>query len=806
MSWLIRDLHYGLRESIRRPGFTALAILTLAFGVGATTAMYSVIYNVLLNPFPYAEPRRMVDVVIEDTARTSGGIGGALTVPEFRAYVDESDVFEEAVGTESSVKQRRTEYGSEEIVVGAATPNLFHFLGVKPLLGRVSTEEDAKPGASPVAVMSYQAWMTRFGGDPAILGHTILVDGKALTIIGVMPPHFAWNTDDIWIPDRVDHNDPKPMDRGFWLQARLKPGISLPQAQAQLNVIAKRLAKLYPERYPKRFTIKVLTVIDWVVGKFRAVLYTLFGAVGLLLLIACCNVANMLLSRATAREREIAVRAALGATRFQIVRQLLVESSILSLCGGVLGLVLAYGGTNALVRLMPPYTIPVETVIEISIPVLLFALASAVATTFLFGVAPALHSIRKELAPGLSGSGKGEGDGTRHSSLRSLLVVAEVALSLILLVGAGALMRSFLSMTNLDLGFNSHNIVVVQLRISTATPAQRRQLVEAATARLAGMPGIVAVSAGTGVPPYSGIRTELDVTGKIHAEQWNGQFETCDSEFFRTVGIRFLSGRAFSRGEVADARKVAVVNQTLVSRYFGNGSPIGSRIRVKFLSAARDKISDPVFEIIGVVADIRNRGLEAPIEPEVFLPMTITSLRFPTILIRIASDAPGQIAAIRSAVGAVGGSLVAPEPAFLDDLLAQYSYSRPRFSAFLMSVFAGVGLLLIATGIYGVMAYTVSQQTREIGIRMALGAQPAQVFRAVLGVAIRLIGIGVVGGALGSVLANRLVARLVWTVAAFDPVVLSLGIATITILGVAASYVPALRATKVQPVAALRHE
>jgi predicted permease len=806
MSWLIRDFRYGLREGVRRSGFTALAVLTLALGVGSATAMYSVIYNVLLNPFPYAEPRRMVDVVIEDTTQGSGGIGGALTVPEFRAYVDESNVFEEAVGTEGREKQRRTEYGTEDILVGAATPNLFHFLGVKPLLGRVSTDEDAKPGASPVAVLSYQAWMARFGGDPAILGRTIQVDDKALTIVGIMPPHFAWNTDDLWIPDRVDHTDPRPMERGFWLQARLKRGISLEQAQAQLNVIAKRLAKLYPERYPKHFTIRVLTVIDWVVGKFRAVLYTLFGAVGLLLLIACCNVANMLLSRATAREREMAVRAALGATRLQIVRQLLVESSVLSLCGGVLGAVLAYGGTKALSHFMPPYTIPVETVIEVSIPVLLFALGCAATTTLLFGVVPAVHATRKELAPGLSGAGKGEGSGSRHGGLRNLLVVAEVALSLILLVGAGALMRSFLSMTNLDLGFNSHNIVVMQPRLSTATPAQRRQIIEGAIARLASVPGVVAVTAGVGLPPYGGIRSELDVTGKIHSEQWKGQFETCDSQFFRAIGIRFLSGRPFSRGEAVNARKVAVVNQTLASRYFGHENPIGGRIRVSLLSTAGEKMADPVFEIIGVVADIRNRGLEMPTEPEVFLPLTITNIGFPGILIRTASDAPSVIPAIRSEARAIDRNLVEREPEFLDDLLAKYSYSRPRFSVFLMSIFASVGLLLVGTGIYGVMAYAVSQQTRDIGIRMALGAQQAQVFGAVLGVAIRLIGLGVVGGTLGSLFANRVVAKLVWTVAALDPMVLFAGIAVIAILGVAACYFPALRATRVQPVTALRHE
>ncbi len=336
------------------------------------------------------------------------------------------------------------------------------------------------------------------------------------------------------------------MERAFWLQARLKPGISLEQAQAQLNVIAKRLAALYPKRYPKKFTIKVLTIIDWVVGKFRAVLYTLFGAVGLLLLIACCNVANMLLSRATAREREISVRAALGATRFQILRQLLVESSILSLGGGMVGVALAYGGTRALSSLMPPNTIPVETEIKIRIPVLLFTLASAAVTALLFGVAPALHSTRRDLARGLSGASKGEGSGLRHGSLRNLLVVAEVALSLVLLVGAGALMRSLLSIMDLDLGFNPHNIVSARPRIPNATQAQRRQFVEMATSRLGSLPGVTRAAATTGLPPYGGNRTELDVPGKTHLEQWRGVVEACDDRYFSAVGFRFLSGRSFS--------------------------------------------------------------------------------------------------------------------------------------------------------------------------------------------------------------------------------------------------------------------
>jgi putative ABC transport system permease protein len=598
------------------------------------------------------------------------------------------------------------------------------------------------------------------------------------------------------------------MERAFWLQGRLKRGISLQQAQAELNVVAGRLAKLYPKRYPKKFTIKVLTVIDWVVGKFRAVLYTLFGAVGLLLLIACCNVANMLLSRATAREREIAIRAALGATRLQILRQLLIESSILSLGAGAVGVLFAYGGVKALTHFIPPYTIPVETVIDIRMPVLLFALGSAVVTTLLFGVAPALHSTRRDLAPGLAGAGKGEGGGgSRHGGLRNLLVVAEVALSLILLVGAGGLMRSFLLMMNLELGFNSSGIIAAQPRISNISPAGQWQLVEAITSRLGRLPGVKAVTAASGLPPYGGFRTELDVLGKTHSERWTGRFEACDSEYFGTIGFRFLNGKPFSRYDVANARKVAVVNQTFVTRYFGRENPIGKLVRVDLLSKVGEKMPEPVFEVIAVAADIRNQGLEEATVPEVFLPLTITSLTFPRILVRTSVEPRGLIGVVRSELQAINKNLVRQEPALLDDLIAKYSYSRPRFSVFLMSVFSSIGLLLVGTGIYGVMAYAVSQQTREIGIRMALGAEQLQVFRGVFGVAIRLIFLGLVGGTLGSFVTNRLIATQVWTATtSFDPWVLMGCVATIVTLGLSACYVPALRATKVQPVVALRHE
>jgi putative ABC transport system permease protein len=564
--------------------------------------MYSVIYNVLLNPFPYTDPRRMVDVVIRNS--NDGSIRGGLTVPEFRAFVDESGVFEDAVGANSTQMLYRSENGVEQFSIVALTPNTFRFLGVSALLGRTFHEQDAAAGSAPVGVMSHKAWITYFNGDPGVLGRTVLLDNNPITIVGVMPPRFTWNTADVWIPDAAERGDPSGMRKAFWLQARLKRGLSLSQAEAQLNIIAGRLAQLYPDRYPKRFTMNVITVIDWVVGKFRWVLYTLFGAVGLLLLIACCNVANMLLARATMRERELAIRSALGASRFRILQQTFVESLLLALGGGALGVIFAYSGLRALKQFIPPYTIPVETEIGISTSVLLFSLGVALFTALLFGVAPALQSTRRDVAQGLSASGKGADLGTRHGGLRRALVVCEVTLSLVLLSGAAVLMQSFLSLVNQNMGFNPQNLLATRMDLPNATPAEKRQFFNAALQRLAALPGVAFAGLSSGIPPYGGAVTDIDVPGKPHPEQWSGQFELCNDTYFPALGFRFVSGSPIAPSDVATGRKVAVINETLRKRYFGKEDPIGKQIRLLRFASVPGGIPDPTFVIVGVVQDV----------------------------------------------------------------------------------------------------------------------------------------------------------------------------------------------------------
>ncbi len=805
MQWLYRDLRYGLRESARRPGFLTLAILTLALGIGAVTTMYSVIHNVLLNPFPYTNPRRMVDVIIQDTERDKVA-RGALSIPEFRAYVDETDVFEEAVGEDPKEMVYRGPYGSEELTVVAVTPNTFHFLGVPPLIGRTAMSDDAKAGATPVALLSHTAWMKYFNGDRSVIGQKVVLDNRGMIVIGVMPPHFAWNNADVWIPDAASLSDPDGKDKGFWLQARLKHGISLSQAEAQLGVIAKRLAQRYPDRYPKKFKIKVVSVIDWVVGKFRLVLYTLFGAVGLLLLIACCNVANMLLARATAREREIAIRSAVGATRFQILRQLLIESMLLAIGGGVLGAALAYAGVKALVHFVPPYTLAGETEIAIKLPVLIFCMALAALTALLFGIAPALFATRRDLAPGLASSGKGAGGGIGRGRLRNSLVISEVALSLVLLAGSGVLMRSFFAEMNLDLGFNPRNLLLLELLLPNATSARKHQFFETAAAKLNAMPGVIAASVTSGAPPYDSFSTEIKILGKTEVEKQTGSFDLCNQDYFRTVGFRLLRGTLLTQQDISSAHKVAVVNQTLVRKYFGGHDPLGRHITLSRLREGPDAIADPSFEIVGIVADVTNRGPEESVEPEAFIPSTVSNLGFPNLLVRTSSDTTQMVASIWREIRAVNNSAIQYKARTVESMLHDFSYARPQFSALLMGVFAAIGLVLVGTGVYGVMAYSVSQQTREIGIRMALGAQRLDVFRAVIGMALRMMGIGLVLGGLASFATNRVISSDISKVAVFDPVTLIGGVLVVAVLGFAASYLPALRATQINPVAALRHE
>jgi putative ABC transport system permease protein len=809
MGWLWKDVRFGLRGLRKERGFAVLAMLALALGIGATTAIFSVIENVLLDPFPYTDANRLVTVMIHDSKGSGPGGRPVFLVPEYLDYRDQNHVFDRVIGVNRTDVLYKNGQGTEQFDGAEVTTDTFQFLGMGPLLGRGIQPDDEKPGAPPVFVMSYKMWRKTFGFDRNVVGRSFVLNGETRACIGVMPERFTWWGADLWLPTALSRSDPDVKTRRFFLLGHMKPGVTERAVISDFDVLARREARLYPKEYPQQFTVETRTLLDGVVGRFRSTLLILMGAVTLLLLIACGNVANLLLARATAREKEMAIRASLGASRGRLLGQLLIESLLLALGGAVLGCVFAYGGLKALVALIPEQTIPDEAVIRLNLPVLLFALATAVLTALLCGIAPALHASRRDLQGPLRDTGKGVGGGSRHGGLRNALVVAEVALSIVLLAGAGLLMRSLFALQHVELGLNPDKILVARLPL----PRDRYKTVEQKTAffrqllpRLHALPGVAAATETSTLPPYGGIGSDIEIPGKTHSEKWNAIFQLCSDRYFDTLGIRLLRGRLLTEAEVDGARKVAVVNETLVKKFFGAEGPLGRRIKLAQLSEIPDPVKDPTFEIVGVVADVKNHGIQDPPEPELFIPYTVTGAFERGILVRTAREPLPMLNAVRKEIWSVDSNVALTLTGTLDGYLKKFSYAQPQFGLVLISVFAGIGLLLVSIGVYGVMAYTVSRQTYDIGIRMALGAPQSSVLGLVIKMGVKLIALGGLLGLAASLGLTRLIASQLWGVSPSDPLTFVSVIALLAIVGLAACYFPARRASLVDPLIALRHE
>lgn len=800
-----RDASYALRSLRRTPGFAAVAIATLALGIGAVTVIYSVLRNVLLDPFPYRNPQRMVDVLVRDGAGNI--LRGELPTPEFLDFQEQSDAFDEVAGAQGEGMNLTTEAGTEAVSVIWVTPNTFGFLGVPPLLGRALDAGDARPDAPPVAVMNHRTWTTLFGGEASVVGRVVRLDGEPRTIVGVMPPRFEWHVGDFWIPGPVSRADPNAARTRRWFQAHLKKGVTIEQAAAQLNAIAARRAKAYPSEYPDRSRIQVITVIDWVVGRFRGVLYTLFGAVGLLLLIACCNVANMLLARATTREREVALRAALGASRGRLVRQLLMESAVLASGGAALGCLLADAGIRVLALLLPRSGVAWEVQLRIDRPVLVFTLVVTVLATLAFGLFPALHGARRELVAGASGGRSGTAS-RRHTRMRNALVIAEVAFSVVLLCGAGLLMRTFLGLVGVDLGFDPRRLLLT----STSFPpgaarsalSQRRFYLEALE-RLNALPGVLRAAVTSAYPPSGGMSSALEVPGKGPLEPPAAQVQFCSEQYAAVLGLELLEGRHLSAEDVVASRKVAVVNRTLATRHLGAGGAVGRSIRLPRLLSLPTPVADPTFEVIGVVADIANQGVRDAPAPQAIVPFTLRGPAALGFVVRTATD-PGPLsAALRRELQAVDRDVAVAQPTTLEARLRRI-HEQPRFSLVVLALFAGTGALLVGLGVYGVLAYTVAQQTRQIAIRMALGGERRHVLRMVFRTGSSLLAVGLAVGLCASLFTNRLLEAQLWRVSPQDPLTRLATMALVLTIGGLACWVPARRATRVQLVTALKEE
>ncbi len=807
MHWLWQDARFGIRTLLKDRGFLATAVLALALGIGSVTVIFSVIDNVLLEPFPYTDGQRLVAIQIRDSATNDYYGREFFSPPEFLDYQEQNRAFDRSIGVRQANVIWTLPNSVESFKAAFTTGNTFQFLGVAPMLGRYAIPDDARPGAPPVVVLSYKVWQGRFSRDPAIVGKTFILDGTPRTVIGVMPKRFAWWGADIWIPAAVDRADSGPTAQYFFLLGHLKPGLTPASAQPDVDLLARHLAEVYPKNYPKKFTVHLQTLSDNVVGKFRETLYTLLAAVGLLLLIACANVANLLLAKATAREKEFAIRSSLGAGRWQVIRQLLVESILLGLCGAAVGCLFAWGGLKALLAVLPQFTFPDEADIALNLRVLAATALIALLTSLIFGMAPAFGSFSKNLSDPLKAGGRGN-SGFRRGRLRNVLIVAEVALSLLLLSGAGLLMRSFMAERQTDLGLDPKKLLAGFIDLGKRYPKAEDQyrFVRELTSRVDTLPGVTSASGALDFLPFGGPDTAFEIPGKTHTEKWTGQMGFVDANFFDTLGFRLLQGRLLTNADVTDMRKVVVINAALAGRYFAGENPIGKQIELTGLRTAPVPVSDPRFEIVGVVSDIRNHGLRDPVLAEAYGPISVEAMGRFMLYVRTAGNPAALTKPVESEVMKMDSNVHPQQTSTLEAALDENEFAQPRFGLQIFSVFAGVGLVLVALGIYSVVSYTVSQQVREIGIRLALGASTGTILRMVMLAGMRFILTGAVLGLLAAFLVLRLMRSQIANVSTYDPLTLASAIAVLTLVGMAACYLPSLRAMRVDPLVSLRHE
>ena len=815
MQTLIQDLRYGARMLLKNPGFTLIAVITLALGIGANTAIFSVVNAVLLRPLPYAEPERLVALWESNTQRPESR--NSISYPNFFDWRAQSKSF----------KRMASYYTNDMALTGVAapvnlrsavvSPELFATLGVKPQLGRWFVGEEEKPGIR-AAIINHGLWQRQFGGDPNIVGRAVTLNGKQFNVVGVMPAGFQFPIEaepvEVWVTSSIDgeKSDPKEPaqneQRGaLFLQAvgRLNPGVTLERAQAEMNVIGANLEKQYPDTNT-RHGVKLIPYHNDLVHDYSEALWLILGAVGCVLLIACANVANLLLARATARYKEIAVRAALGADRRRVIRQLLTESLLLGLGGGLLGLLLAWWGAAALIRLIPE-DVPRLAEINIDGRVFGFTLLISVVTGVVFGLAPALQASKVELTEAIKEGSRGSGAGGR-GRLRGALVVAEIAIALMLLIGAGLLLQTFRRLQQVDLGFDTHNILTATVELPDARypkPEQAAAFYQTLLDRVKAMPGVEAVSAV--VPqPLSGdmMMISFDIEGRNipKGERPVSHFRSISLDYFSVMKIPLLAGRAFTERDDAHGPGVVIVNETFAKRHFPNESPIGKHVKPGIALEG-----EPIWrEIVGVVKDVKHRqSLSRDYEPEYYLPHAQMPINNMNLVVRATNDPRSLAGAIQHEVQSLDRDI----PVYRIKTLEQYlgvAVSQPKFNALLLSLFAGLALLLTAIGLYGVMAYSVVQRAQEIGIRIALGARTGDVLKMVLRQGLKLTALGLLIGLAAAYALTRYMQSLLFGVRAADP----LTFAAIALLLIAAAllacWIPARRATKVDPMVALRCE
>jgi len=808
MDWLWQDLRFGFRSLRKDHAFVLACVAALGLGIGSTTAIFSVIDNVLLNPFPYTDSSHIYGFRIVGNASNAAADRNYFSVPEFLDYQQRNRIFRDTMGVWETTTLMGSGDRLQPLDTDMVTGNAFQFLGVAPLLGRPIVPEDARPGAPPVFVLSYKVWLSRFGRDPGIVGQTFLLNDKPTTLIGIMPQRFAFWGGDIWMPATVDPAEPGAERRNFVLYGHLRPDLDIRAAEAELTGLAKQLARIYPHSYPAQFSVRLDSLGYIAVGRFRNALLTLLAAVGLLLLIACANVANLLLAKSSARQKELALRLTLGAGKWRLVRQLMVESILLSAGGAAAGCLFASAAVRGLIALIPIYTFPDEAVISINREVLAATVVVAIATAFIFGLAPALAAARGDVNESLRSGARGN-TGFRRGRMRHALVAGEVTLSMLLLTGSGLLMRSFFIERQIDLGFRTSHLLTTALSLPPAryptTDSQARFAGEL-IAHLEALPGVISAAAAVDYPPNGGSATEFEIPGVAHFERWKGLLEPCSWQYFQTVGLRLVSGRLPTAQDDHGKRRVAVINETMARKYFSHLNPLGQPLMIAALRNAPEPIDSPKFQVIGVVSDMRNQVPREEVAPEAFIPLSVAGYGQAVVFVHTASDPLALSRGVTAEILRLDRSVIPQQIMTMDDILEISQYARPRFGLLLFSVFAGIGLVLVTIGVYSVVSWTVTQQRHEIGIRMALGASSNNVRSLVLTSTLRFVLMGIAAGMALAWVVGRVLAAQLQGVSGYDPLTLCAVVAVLIVVGLAAAYIPSLRATRVDPGVCLRWE
>jgi putative ABC transport system permease protein len=813
-----RDFRYALGSLRKDSSMSLVAIFALALGICASTVVFSVVYNVFVHALPYKDFNRSVVFELRNLVSEGGWKGrNYFFAEEVRAFREKNRVFEDMIAHEGIRplydNGKYVRYWPFGQIVSA---NTFDYLGVAPLLGRAITLEDGKPSAPLIFVMSYRLWKRDFAGDPRILGKTFILNGKSRTLVGIMPPQFHAFDASFWMPDNPGNGSRDTLAGGAQLIGRMKPGVTVKMAAADLNVIGHEMPRNAAAFFPEKFAIVPHRWLDSLIGNFRQALYALLAAVFPLVLIACTNVANLLLARATTRERELAMRATLGATRGRLVRQLLTESFILAGIAAGAGCVLAYFVLKAAVALIPAGTLPEETVIQLNAPVLMLCVGITVLTAVLCGLAPALHVWSSDLQPRLTGSAKGSGGSIRHGRLRSGLVVSEVALSMVLLIGAGLLLRSFFVLTRVDLGFDPQNILYFRLELPQTyntdvpgSPQKNNELTRQLLERVRALPGVKDVSECIEPPPLQDGWSDTIIPGRPHTERWETRVESVSDGYLEMLGLPLIRGRYINQDDVSAARYVMVINEAFARQFFPNLNPIGHKVKLEvldrpFLAAPHDTY----FEIVGVVRSYKMRNEESRTWesiPDVFFPYSVQGYSWRTYLARTEVDPNSLWKSIEQEVRSLDPSLGIAATGTLEGALKEF-YRAPKFELVTFAAFATAGLLLVEIGIFSVMAYTVSLRTHEVGVRMALGAQQPNILRLILLHGFRCIALGSFLGLFASYVFSRFLTSQISGVSATDPWTFAVVTALVVSVGLGACLLPARRAASVDPVIALRYE